>query len=126
MQVLVDTSIWIDYFRGGKNALDLDTLIDENIIATNDIVFAELIPYLKIKKQTKVIKLLHDINRIPMNINWEEIIDFQVKCLKSGANGVGIPDLLIAQNAKDNNCKIYSLDKHFYLLNQVLKIKLYQ
>lgn len=126
MEVLVDTSIWIDYFRGAENSQDLDVLIDENLIVTNDIILAELVPYLKIKKQTKVINLLHEVNRVSLEIHWEEIIEFQVKCLKSGANGVGIPDLIIAQNAKHNNCKVYSLDKHFRLLNQVLKVKLYR
>ena len=125
MEVLIDTSIWIDYFRGGDNSEDLDFLIDENLIVTNDIILAELIPYLKIKKQTKVVKLLYEVNRIPLDIHWEEIIEFQVKCLKDGANGVGIPDLIIAQNAKQNNCKVYSLDRHFRLLNKVLKVKLY-
>ena len=125
MEVLVDTSIWIDYFRGGGNSKDLDFLIDEDLIVTNDIILAELIPYLKIKMQMKVIKLLHEVNKISLDIHWEEIIEFQVKCLKGGANGVGIPDLIIAQNAKQNNCKVYSLDKHFRLLNQVLKVKLY-
>jgi predicted nucleic acid-binding protein len=126
MEVLVDTSIWIDYFRDAKNSQDLDVLIDENLIVTNDIILAELVPYLKIKKQTKVINLLHEVNRVPLKIHWEEIIEFQVKCLKSGANGVGIPDLIIAQNAKHNDCKVYSLDKHFRLLSQVLKVKLYK
>jgi len=114
MAVLVDTSIWIDYFRGGENSADMEFLIDENLIITNDIILAELVPYLKIKKQTKVIDLLYEV-----------IIEFQVKCLKSGANGVGIPDLIIAQNAKQNNCTIYSLDKHFRLLNKVLKVNLH-
>jgi len=123
--VLVDTSIWIDYFRGGENSSDLEILIDENLIVTNEIILAELIPYLKIKKQTEVIKLLNEVNQTPLDIHWEEIIQLQVKCLKSGANGVGIPDLIIAQNAKQNNCKIYSLDKHFKLLNKVLKVKLH-
>lgn len=125
MLVLVDTSIWIDYFRDGNGSPDLDALIDENIVATNDIILAELIPYLKIKKQIKVIKLLQEIIRLPLQVNWEEIMEFQVKCLRSGANGVGIPDLMIAQNARANSCKVYSLDKHFRLLNQVIKVKLY-
>ena len=125
MDVLVDSSIWIDYFRSGENSSDLDVLIDENLVVTNDIILAELIPYLKVKKQTNVIDLLHEINRIPMQINWEEIIVFQVECLKSGTNGVGIPDLIIAQNAKINNCKVYSLDKHFRLLNQIVNVELY-
>ncbi len=121
----MDTSIWIDYFRDGKNSSDLEILIDENLIVTNEIILAELIPYLKIKKQTEVIKLLNEVNQTPLDIHWEEIIQLQVKCLKSGANGVGIPDLIIAQNAKQNNCKIYSLDKHFKLLNKVLKVELH-
>lgn len=126
MEVLVDTSIWIDYFRGGDTSKDLDFLIDESLIVTNDIILAELIPYLKIKKKTQVVKLLHELNSIPLEIDWREIIEFQVKCVKGGANGVGIPDLIIAQNAKQNNCKVYSLDKHVRLLNQVLKVKLYE
>ena len=125
MEVLVDTSIWIDYFKGGDGSTDLGALIDENLVVTNDIILAELVPYLKIKKQVAVIKLLQEINRYPMQINWDEIVEFQVRCLKAGANGVGIPDLIIAQNAKANNCKIYSLDKHFRLLKQVIKVKLY-
>lgn len=126
MQVLVDTSVWIDYFRGRGDSNYLDFLIDKNIIVINDIVLTELLPYLKIKKQTKVIELLYEINKIQLNINWKEIIDFQEKCLQSGANGIGIPDLIIAQNAQQNGCLIYSLDKHFRLLNKILNIDLYQ
>lgn len=100
MSVLVDTSVWIDYFRDANNSAGLDVLISENLVVTNDIILAELIPFLKVKKQLSVVKLLQEVNRLPMQINWEEIIEFQLKCLKTGANGVGIPDLIIAQNAK--------------------------
>ena len=126
MTILVDTSIWIDYFRDGKNSADMEFLIDENLITINDIILAELIPYLKIKKQAKVVSLLYEINRVPLAIYWEEIIELQIKCLKSGANGIGIPDLIIAQHAKQNNCEIYSLDKHFRLLCKTLKVSLYK
>ena len=125
MEVLVDTSIWIDYFRGGDGSKDLGFLIDENLIVINDLILAELIPYLKIKRQTKVIKLLHEVSQIPLAIQWEEIIEFQVKCLKAGANGVGIPDLIIAQNAKQYGCKVFSLDRHFRFLNRILKVGLH-
>jgi predicted nucleic acid-binding protein len=125
MVVLVDTSIWGDYFKGGDSSTELDTLIDENLVVTNDIILAELIPFLKVKKQITVIKLLQAVSRVPLQINWEELIEYQVRCLKAGANGVGIPDLIIAQNARANNCRIYSLDKHFRLLSQVMKVKLH-
>ncbi|MDQ7015439.1 MAG: PIN domain-containing protein [Gammaproteobacteria bacterium] len=125
MAVLVDTSIWIDYFRSGNNSQNLEYLLDENLVVINDVILAELIPYLKLKKQSKVIKLLNEINRIPLNVLWHEIIDFQVQCLRNGANGVGIPDLIIAQSAKQNSVQIYSLDKHFRLLRDVISIELY-
>lgn len=125
MQIFVDTSVWIDYFRSGLNSKDLDILIDENLIVTNDIILAELIPYLKIKKQIKIIQLLNSILKFPLKIDWEEIIQFQIKCLKSGIKGIGIPDLIIAQNLKQNNCEIYSLDKHFKYLQKIIGIKIF-
>ena len=126
MEILVDTSIWIDYFRGGESTKTMDYLIDENLIATNDIILAELIPYLKIKKQKKVVELLHCIKKLPLHVQWDEIIDYQVTCLKSGAKGIGIPDLIIAQNAKQHQGLVFSLDKHFQLMSDLLKLKLYK
>ena len=124
MQVLVDTSVWIEYFRTGKNTEKLDLLIDENIIVINDLILAELIPPLKARKQQEVIKLLSSINKLELTINWNQIIEFQFKCLKNGLNGIGIPDLIIAQNAKQNHCSIYTNDKHFQLMVGVIKFQL--
>lgn len=124
MQVLVDSSVWIDYFKSGANSSSLDFLIDENLIVINDIILAELVPFLKVKNQAKIIDLLGAINKLPLKIDWAEIIQFQVNCLKAGLNGLGIPDLLIAQNAKQSQCQIYSLDKHFRLLSQIIQIDL--
>jgi len=125
MQVLVDSSIWIDYFRTGRSSSHMDILIDENLIVTNDLILAELIPFLKMKKQHQLIGLLEEISRNPLTINWQEIIHFQTQCLASGANGMGIPDLIIAQNALQNGCVIYSLDKHFVQLQRMIEITLF-
>lgn len=124
MSVLVDTSIWIEYFRHGKNLEQLDFIIDENLVVTNDLILAELVPFLKARNQNKIILLLHSINKLRLKINWEQIIEFQYKCLKNGLNAIGIPDLIIAQNAKQNRCEIYSLDNHFQLIKDIIKINL--
>ena len=123
MSVLVDTSIWVEYFRSGINSENLDFLIDENLIVTNDLILAELIPFLKVRNQRKLINLLLNINKFDLSINWNQIIDYQYKCLKNGLNGIGIPDLIIAQNAKQNNCEIYSLDNHFRLMKDILNFQ---
>lgn len=124
MLTLVDSSVWIDYFRGDGNSDDLDFYIDENLVAINDLILAELIPYLKLQNQRKLIGLLKSISKLDMKIDWEQIIDYQHKCLKKGINGIGIPDLLIAQNAIQNHCEIFSLDNHFKLLKKAIKFKL--
>ena len=124
MPVIVDTSAWIEYFRSGKNSATLDFLIDEDLIIINDLILSELIPSLKVRNQRKIIKLLSSINKIGLSINWNQIIEFQFKCLKNGLNGIGIPDLIVVQNAKQNNCEIYSLDDHFRLMKGILKLQL--
>ena len=124
MQVLVDSSVWIDYFRGGGNSDKLDFLIDENILVINDLILAELIPFLRIKNQYNLIDLLNFVERLNLKIDWEQIIDFQHRCLRRGINGIAIPDLIIAQNALQNHCEIYSLDQHFELMKMPLELVL--
>jgi len=124
MRILVDSSIWIDYFKSGKNSGKLDYYIDENILVINNLILSELVPFLKMKKQKKIIALLYSINKLELNINWEQLIDYQHKCLKNGINGIGIPDLIIAQNAIQNHCTVYSLDNHFKMMKNAINLNL--
>jgi predicted nucleic acid-binding protein len=124
MSVIVDTSVWIDYFRSGNNSAKLDFLIDEELIVINDLILAELVPYLKVQNQRNIIKLLFYIKKLDLTLNWDQIIEFQVNCLKNGLNGIGIPDLIVAQNAKQNRCEIYSFDSHFRLMKDILELQL--
>lgn len=124
MPVLVDTSIWIEYFRKGESSARLDFFIDEDIIVINDLILAELIPFLKVRHEIEIIRLLMNINQLQLSIDWKQIIDFQTACLKNGLNGIGIPDLIIAQNAKQNQCDLYSLDNHFTLMKDVLGLQI--
>ncbi len=126
MEVLVDTSVWIDYFRSGENSAKLDFLIDENLVVINDLILTELLPLLVIRNEKRIIRLLKKIKNNTIKANWQEIVLFQVQCLKSGSSGIGIPDLLIAQNAIQNNTPVYSIDKHFgYMHKANIGIKQY-
>jgi predicted nucleic acid-binding protein len=125
MKIIVDSSVWIDYFRSGQNSGMLDTLIDENLIAVNDLILTEIIFSLYLKKQTQIIALLNEIEKFKLHIDWQQIRDFQYICLKSGINKVGISDLIIAQNAIQNRTAIYTLDKHFNFLKTLIGVKVY-
>jgi len=124
MSILIDSSVWIDYFRDGKQSEKLDFLIDENLIAVNDLILTELIPFLKVRNQQEIVTLLHSVKKFELSIDWAEISDFQYTCLKNGVNGIGIPDLIIVQNAKQNRGVIYSLDSHFLLMQEILELQL--
>jgi predicted nucleic acid-binding protein len=125
MKIIVDSSVWIDYFRNGQNSGILDNLIDENLIAVNDLILTEIIPPLQLKKQTRIIDLLNEIEKFDINIDWQQIRDFQYMCLKNGINKMGISDLIIAQNAIQNNTSIFTLDKHFNLLKTAIGLSVF-
>ncbi len=125
MRVLVDTSVWIDYFRSGGETNELDYLIDNNFIFTNDLILTELVPFLRLQNQTSIMHVINEIANLPLSVDWSEIQEFQYTCLKSGINGIGIPDLIIIQNAKQSDSSIFSLDKHFDLMKDVLDLELY-
>lgn len=119
MQVLIDSSVWIDYFRSGSKSDKLDFFIDQNVVCVNDLILTELIPFLELSKQTKLIKVLKEVENIQLNIDWNKIRQLQTACLKKGINKIGIPDLIIIDNVLQNDLMLYSLDKHFKLINKV-------
>ena len=124
MTVLVDSSIWVDYFRGKETAGSVDWLIDEGVIATNELILSELLPALIMRKQGKLVSLLKEIPRLPLAIDWDEIVANQVICLSKGINNLGIPDLIIAQNAIQHDASLITRDKHFRLLAQHLPLRI--
>jgi predicted nucleic acid-binding protein len=124
MNVLVDTSVWIDYLRVGTRSQTLDILIDENLIVVNELILSELIPTLALQGQSKFISLLQLLPTQPILIDWNEIRLMQTRCLKKGFNGIGIADLIIAQNAIQHHTPLYTLDKHFRLLVEITPLNL--
>ena len=125
MNVLVDTPIWIDYFKGGKSCDKLDLLINTNSIFTCGLILAELVPLLIHKKQSELIKILYQLPQIPVSDRWEKIIQYQAHCLGKGFNHMGIPDLMLMDTVVLASCPLYSLDKHFLNLQQIEDFDLY-
>ncbi len=124
MKILVDSSIWIDYFRSGIYSGKLDIYIDQNLICINDLILAELVPFLKVKKQFRIIKLLYNITRMPLDINWQNVINIQTVCIQNGINQVGIPNMVILDNLIQNDLILFTLDKHFSLINKYINFEI--
>jgi len=124
--ILIDTSIWIEFFKGNQETTILNKLIDDNTLCVNDLILAELIPSINHRKENHLKDLLYRITNIPIKINWKEIIFMQTINLKNGINKIGIPDLIITQNAIEYNLEIFTRDNHFQLMSDLHGIKIFK
>jgi predicted nucleic acid-binding protein len=123
--VLVDSSVWIEYFRGNSKTLPLNDLIDRNALCVNDLILAELLPSMHHKKETILRDLLSSVTKVPLDIDWNSIVGMQTRNLKNGINRVGLADLIIVQNVMANNLVLFSLDKHFSLMSSLHGFRLF-
>lgn len=124
-KTLVDSSVWISFFKGNEEGKLLFPLLDSNQACVNDLILSELLPALIHKKELIVVGLLKSIEKTEIDIEWEEIIRMQSINLKNGLNRVGIPDLIIAQNSMQNEIRLFSFDKHFEIMKKHIGLKLY-
>ena len=58
--ILVDSSVWIDYFRGNNTAQTglLDGLLDSQEVAIGDLIFTEVLQGCKIEKEFNEVRRL--------------------------------------------------------------------
>ncbi len=122
--ILVDSSVWIDYFKKGSHHL-LSDLISENLVCINELILTELLPSIIHLKKIELKDGLLAIPQVPLEIHWESLIRLQILNLKNGINKVGIPDLIIAQQALNNNLELFSGDKHFKLIAKHTSLRLF-
>ncbi|NGM62498.1 PIN domain-containing protein [Sphingobacterium sp. SGG-5] len=124
--ILVDTSVWIDYFRGGEYSEELSNLVRLDVVCTNEIILTELLPALLHRNQKDLIEALQALPCVPYTVFWEGIRLVQNLNIKNGINKVGLPDLMIAQHCMDSNLELWSLDKHFQLMRKHIALKLFK
>lgn len=115
-KVLVDSSVWIDFFRNG-NQPQLELLITEDLACTNELILTELLPAIENQRKNELNESLLALEIVPLSIDWDLIRRYQTMNIKNGVNKVGIPDLMILQQVIEQKMTLMSLDKHFKLMN---------
>jgi len=125
VNILIDSSAWIEYFKGNKNFSFLSALIMDNAICTNDIILTELLPSIIFKKEHNLAELLKEIKKYELIIDWEEIRSIQLLNIKKGNNQIGISDIIIAQNCIQNDLRIIANDRHFLAMSKYVPVKIY-
>ena len=113
MNNLVDSSAWIEYFRGNPKYLFIEGLISLNAICINEVILTELLPSIIHRDEHNLAILLNYVKRYTLDIDWGEIRGIQLLNIKHGNNNIGISDIIIAQNCIQNGLKIITHDRHF-------------
>ncbi len=125
-RILVDSSIWIGYFKDKHRYSVLDDLIANNQICVNDVILSELLPFLYHVGQKEVAEALLAIPKADIKTDWAALIHFQTANLLQGIHKVGIPDLMILQNVLDHTLVLFSADSHFQLMSEVFSFRLFE
>ena len=126
MNNLVDSSAWIEYFRGNPKYLFLGGLISINAICINEVILTELLPSIIHRNEHNLAKVLNYVKTYMLVIDWQEIRDIQLLNIKHGNNSIGISDIIIAQNCMQNEIKIITNDRHFETMAEYIPLKVFR
>jgi predicted nucleic acid-binding protein len=128
-KVLIDTSVWIDYFRNKNSSIAerVDKILSNAEVYVPKAVIAELIQGSRSEKEIKIIEEFIDAFHIidQSEDTWIKAgkLSFIMKRKGTIAN---LMDCYLSVIAQENNCKIFTLDKHFKDIKKFLKLDLIQ
>ena len=124
--IVIDSSAWIEYFKGNQKYYFIKELIFNNVICTNDIILTELLPSIIHKKENNLAELLNSITKYALSINWQEIQNIQILNLKHGNNNIGLSNIIVLQNCLQNNSKLVTDEKHFVSMSKYIPLEIYK
>jgi predicted nucleic acid-binding protein len=113
--ILVDTSVWIDYFRGGDDRLTghLHDLLESDRVALAAPVKIEILSRSSAKDRSKLRRVLQALPLlVPVPSTWERMEMWTEKAVARGER-FGVADLLIAGLAADRAISLWSEDDDF-------------
>jgi hypothetical protein len=126
-KVLVDTSVWVSYFRVGSPGLSekVDRLLEEAEVCVPKIVLAELVQGAKSEREISAIEDFFDaftvLDQSPET--WLKAGRL-ARQLKTRGKTLHLLDCYIAVIAQENGCAILTLDEHFKEIQKVIPIVL--
>jgi len=124
--ILADTSIIIDFWKNPTR--EKQEIFLKNEIATCYVIKVELFHGAKNDSEKKKIENgLHELTLLPINDRvWECLGEIIYKLKKKGLT-VPFQDGLITAVSIEHNSQLWSLDKHFFKMGEILnELKLFK
>ncbi|MBI4126042.1 MAG: PIN domain-containing protein [Deltaproteobacteria bacterium] len=124
-KVLVDTSVFVEFFRG-REVTAFQTLLLNNQILLSSYVRLELLQGVPKQALTKIEYVLGGLEKIQPHDDMMNQAEALLTKVKGSGLTLGIVDLLIAAESILLGAPIYSLDKIFSKLGHLNLISLFE
>jgi len=127
--VLIDTSVWVDFFRGKKPELIelIASVLKSGRAFCTDIIALELLNGAKGEKE---LQALYDTFDTVQHVTADRSTYMSAGKLgyemARKGHTMGIVDLLIAQTAIENNLFLITFDEHFDIIAKNSKLQLFK
>lgn len=118
--IAVDTSVWIDFFRGKTpTAEKLLDLLDKDQVALPVPVRIEILSGARRTEHARLRRVLSALPLLlPDDSTWSEMERWAITGAAAGQT-FGLGDLLVAAIAAQNECAIWSLDEDFARMSRL-------
>lgn len=125
--IFVDTSVWVDFFRG-RNRSRVEPfleLLDNDSAALAIPVYLEILMGSSSKDRPRLQRLLRALPVFyPTDSTWR-LMEAWIEKAASAGHRFGVGDLLIAATAAENSGTVWSFDQDFVRLETLGFIQLY-
>jgi len=112
--VLVDTCVWIEFFRSySETGEEVESLIKSNSVWVCGVILFELVQGIKSKaEKSKIQNILSSLNYVKMPSSlWQKAGELSAFLKSSGLN-IPMSDILISAVALEYNLSVFTVDKH--------------
>lgn len=123
--IAVDTSVWVDFFRGRQPLADrVSELLDRDRVALPVPVRVEILSGARRSERLRLARLLSALPLLlPTDDTWRQI-EAWVSTGAAAGHRFGVADLLIAALAAESGCSVWSQDADFARLARLGLISL--
>lgn len=123
----MDTSVWLDYFRGKGLDAKVDQLIREGLVCTHGLIKAEVLSGAQNEKEFH--RLADGFDALPLLIDptnlWERVGRARYQLARKGYQ-CAVADLVIAVNAHSHEKFLFSLDSDFQRIHTIVPFRVFR
>jgi predicted nucleic acid-binding protein len=123
--ILVDTSIFIDFFRTSGSSNDaFKSLLEDGKVALSPFVRLEILSGMKVRERGQIAGLLDALDVLAIDMNLFHSAELLLPIVRRGGLNAGLVDYFIVIQALSAGMRLFTRDKVMVKLARLLKADL--